>query len=100
MENASEDYYTEELNRLEEENSKLQDELNRLNSHFCDVEEQRDDLQRSLDDITEDDLLAAKLLIQLWTSLSIQTEFDKDIDELIRGYPQLLPKYYTPYFLK
>lgn len=53
----------------------------------------------TIDELETDKKEILELLCKLWTSLNHQTEFDKEIYDLLK-YEHKLPKYLSPYFIK
>jgi hypothetical protein len=69
---------------------------------MTEIEELKEDLEyanSTIDNLEIDKKDCLELLCKLWTSLNKQTEFDKEIYDLLK-YEKKLPRYLSPYFIK
>jgi len=103
-----------EIEELQEEIEYLKSQVQDKNSEIYDLESdlkekeresykyecEKDELQEKLDDIEENKDNALRLLTNLYLSKTHQTEWDKEINDLLMSIPDLLPRYVTPYFIK
>lgn len=63
------------------------------------LEESLEYANSTIDNLEFDKKEALELLCKLWTSLNHQTEFDKEIYDLLK-FENKLPRYLSPYFIK
>lgn len=89
----------EDFIKKEEEIEELEDEIKDKERESYKYECERDDLQEKLDDIEEHKEQSLELLALLWLFQEKQTPWDKEIEDLLKT-TDLLPKFYTPYFIK